>query len=222
MFKTSSVPRSDKTRNRLLKSTEAIFANRGFSGLTLREVAQRSQTNLASAYYHFGSKEAMVLEMLKSRVKPINVKRVKYLEEAKLKANGKLLTTKEILRALILPIGEEIAKSSHTRQTLAQLVARTFTEPVRFIEKMHRKFFGELCEIFMDELRRTHPHTADEDLYWNLHLAISSMLGALAQHRRLSDFSKGKCNEEDTHNMIERLVIFTSHGFEAGITSQTS
>ena len=119
--------RSEKTRNRLLRSTESIFASLGFGGLTMREVARRSQTNLASAHYHFGSKEAMVLEMLKSRVQPINLRRMKCLEEARALADGKPLTTEQILRALILPIGEEIAKSAHSRQTLAQLVARSFT-----------------------------------------------------------------------------------------------
>ena len=186
----------------------------------MREVARRSQSNLASAHYHFGSKEAMVMEMLKARVKPINRRRMECLAEARERANGSPLTTLAILRALILPIGEEIAKSAHTRQTLAQLVARSFTEPSGFIERMHRKFFGELCEIFLDELRRSHPRVREEDLYWNLHLAISSMLGALAQHRRLNDFSKGKCDEEDTEGMIERLINFTAHGFEAGIANE--
>jgi hypothetical protein len=61
----------------------------------------------------------------------------------------------------------------------------------------------------------------ERDLYWNLHLAVSSMLGALAQHRRLKDFSKGACDEDDTQDMIERLITFSTHGFEAGI-SQSS
>ena len=202
--------RSEKTRNRLLRSTESIFASLGFGGLTMREVARRSQTNLASAHYHFGSKEAMVLEMLKSRVQPINLRRMKCLEEARTLADGKPLTTKQILRALLLPIGEEIAKSNHSR------------EPAHFIERMHRKFFGELCEPFMQALRRTHPNAKDEDLYWNLHLAISSMLGALAQHRRLKDFSKGICDEEDTQDMIERLITFATHGLEAGISQPSA
>jgi hypothetical protein len=146
---------------------------------------------------------------------------MKYLAEARERAQGKPLSTRDILRALILPIGEEIAKSTHTRQTLAQLVARTFTEPAKFIQTMHRKFFGELCEKFMDELRKTHPKVEERDLYWNLHLAVSSMLGALAQHRRLKDFSKGACDEDDTQDMIERLITFSTHGFEAGI-SQSS
>ena len=87
---------------------------------------------------------------------------MQYLAEAREQSAGKPLSTKDILRALILPIGEEIAKSTHTRQTLAQLVARTFTEPAKFIQTMHRKFFGELCEKFMDELRKTHPQVERE------------------------------------------------------------
>lgn len=209
--------KSEKTKNRLLKTTESIFATHGFGGLTLREVALRSQTNLASAHYHFGSKEAMVLEMLQARVRPINQRRMHYLAEARRKSAGKPLSTKDILRALILPIGEEIAKCAHTRETIAQLFARTFTEPAKFIQTMHSKFFGELCEKFMDELRRTHPKVEEKDLYWNLHLSVSSMLGALAQHRRLKDFSKGRCDQDDTQDMIERLITFATHGFEAGI-----
>ena len=63
------------------------------------------------------------------------------------------------------------------------------------------------------------PQVEEKDLYWNLHLSVSSMLGALAQHRRLKDFSKGTCDEEDTQDMIERLITFATHGFEAGISS---
>ena len=211
--------RSDKTRERLIRTTERLFANRGFGGLTLREVALHSQTNIASAHFHFGSKEAMVLEMLKSRIKPINEKRIEYLERARQQAKGQPLSTKSIIEALLLPIGEEISKSSHSRKTLAQLVARSFTEPESFIQKMHRRFFGELCEIFVKELKRSHPNVKESEIYWNLHFAISSMLGALAQQRRLSDFSGGRCDDEDTHAMVKRLIVFISSGFEEGIKS---
>ena len=42
-----------------------------------------AQTNIASANYHFGTKEAMVLEMLKSKIEPINKRRKQRLAEAK-------------------------------------------------------------------------------------------------------------------------------------------
>ena len=216
--RTQNTNRAALTRKRLLRSTESLFADFGFGGLTLRKAAEQSQTNLASAHYHYGSKEALVMEMLKTRIFPINQRRKEYLRIAKRKALGKALKTQVIFEALIAPIGEEIAKSHHTRKTLAQLVARTFTEPVDFIQTMHDRFFGEICEVFLNELRKTHPNVNEEELYWNFHLSVSSLLGVLAQHRRLEHFSNGLCKENDVNGMIRRLIVFVTQGFEAGVS----
>jgi hypothetical protein len=43
------------------------------------------------------------------------------------------------------------------------------------------------------------------------------MLGALAQHRRLHDFSGGRCDDENAEDMIHRLLVFVTNGFEAGL-----
>ena len=43
------------------------------------------------------------------------------------------------------------------------------------------------------------------------------MLGARAQHRRLHDFTQGKCEENEVGPLIERLIHFVTHGFEQGI-----
>ena len=45
------------------------------------------------------------------------------------------------------------------------------------------------------------------------------MLGALAQHRRLRDFTEGVCSEEEVGEMINRLIGFVTHGFINGINS---
>ena len=109
---TSSQTRANgqKTKARLLRSTEKLFASKGVAGVTMRDIAQQTKTNLASAHYHFGSKEAMVLEMIKSKIEPINAKRRKRLHDAKFNSPNHPLPTIEIFRALILPVGEEVEK----------------------------------------------------------------------------------------------------------------
>jgi AcrR family transcriptional regulator len=49
------------TQERILEAAARVFAERGFRGATLREVAARAGTNLASAHYHFGSKEGLYM-----------------------------------------------------------------------------------------------------------------------------------------------------------------
>ncbi|MDH3521443.1 MAG: CerR family C-terminal domain-containing protein, partial [Myxococcales bacterium] len=51
------------TRERLLAAAAQLFAERGFRGATLREIAERAGANVASANYHFGSKHALYREV---------------------------------------------------------------------------------------------------------------------------------------------------------------
>ena len=209
------------TRKRLINATARLFAQHGYNGLTMRSVALEANANLAAANYHFGSKDALVLEMLRERIQPINARRIELLDEAKAR-NGKTApSAREIFQSLIFPIGEEIARSSKSRWSLAQLVARTFTEPVSFIERMHQRFFSQIAKLYHQELSLAYPHAPPKEIHWHLHLAVSSMLGALAQHRRLGDFTEGECNEEEVNEMIDRLIRFVTHGFVKGVNASS-
>ena len=55
----------EATRRRLLDAAGACFAARGFRGATMREIAARAGVNLAAANYHFGSKQALYLEVVR-------------------------------------------------------------------------------------------------------------------------------------------------------------
>lgn len=55
------------TRRRLLDAAGERFAALGFRGATVREIAERAGANLAAANYHFGSKEALYLEVARER-----------------------------------------------------------------------------------------------------------------------------------------------------------
>jgi AcrR family transcriptional regulator len=61
----SSAPAAAATPERLLEAAGQLFAERGYRGATLREIADRAGTNLAAANYHFGSKERLYLEVVR-------------------------------------------------------------------------------------------------------------------------------------------------------------
>ena len=205
------------TKIRILTAAEHLFTARGFSGVTMREVARRADTNIASAHYHFGSKEGLVIEMLRYRIAPINAERLRLLDEAKRQSRGKPLKPIIIFKALLLPIGQAATGSKGPDPRFMQLVGRSFTEPASFLEKVHRRLFQELSDIFMVELRRSHPDAQEEDLFWNLHFVVATMLGALANHRRLAPFSGGLCKDKDVAEMIQRLIVFAAGGFASSI-----
>ncbi|MBM4244526.1 MAG: DUF1956 domain-containing protein [Deltaproteobacteria bacterium] len=54
------------TRARLLGAGSALFAATGLHGTTVRDIARAAGANVAAASYHFGSKEALYLEVLRT------------------------------------------------------------------------------------------------------------------------------------------------------------
>jgi AcrR family transcriptional regulator len=53
------------TRRRLLEAALIIFAERGFDGAGIRDIAERAKANSAMVQYHFGGKEGLYLHALR-------------------------------------------------------------------------------------------------------------------------------------------------------------
>src|SRR5215475_11693621 len=63
--------RGEQTRERILDAAEALFADRGFEGAALRDVAARVGIRTPSLYNHFPSKEALYAAVLERVVEPV-------------------------------------------------------------------------------------------------------------------------------------------------------
>jgi AcrR family transcriptional regulator len=59
------------TKDRLLAAAASLFAERGFHATSVREIAERAGTNVASGNYHYGSKKALYLEVLREQFQNI-------------------------------------------------------------------------------------------------------------------------------------------------------
>lgn len=53
------------TRQRLLEAAAQVFAEKGFHAASVRDIVERAGANVAAVNYHFGSKEALYLEVLR-------------------------------------------------------------------------------------------------------------------------------------------------------------
>ena len=51
----------------MIAAATALFAERGFHGTTMREIAERAGVNVAAGNYHYGSKKALYLEVLRAQ-----------------------------------------------------------------------------------------------------------------------------------------------------------
>lgn len=60
-----------QTRDRILDEAEALFANKGFAGTSVRDIANKAGLTPASLYNHFSNKDALYRAVLERGIQPL-------------------------------------------------------------------------------------------------------------------------------------------------------
>lgn len=58
------------TRDQILEAAASLFVEEGFASCTTRQIAERAGIRQASVYYHFSSKDEILLGLLASSIRP--------------------------------------------------------------------------------------------------------------------------------------------------------
>jgi AcrR family transcriptional regulator len=96
------------TRARLLGEAERLFAERGIHGATTREItAAAGQRNASALTYHFGSRQQVLLEILRTHGDPLDDQRGELVTEP---VAGQ--TTRDLVAALLVPYASCLGSSS--------------------------------------------------------------------------------------------------------------
>jgi len=77
-------PAAPSTRDRILDAAESLFAERGFAGTAVRDIAGRCHLNAASLYNHFAGKQALYEAVLERGIHPLRM----LLEDYAARADG--------------------------------------------------------------------------------------------------------------------------------------
>jgi AcrR family transcriptional regulator len=71
-----------ETNNRIFLAAERLFADFGFEGVSVREIVQAADVNLAAVSYHFGSKSELYLTLFRKRLRELTAERALLLRPA--------------------------------------------------------------------------------------------------------------------------------------------
>ena len=93
---------TDRTRTAILNAAERLYAERGFSDVTLRDIVGEAGVNLAAVNYHFGSKDELIAELYVTRSIATNRIRLAELKAAE-DAGGGRAPIEAVVRALVGP-----------------------------------------------------------------------------------------------------------------------
>ncbi|MFT4115393.1 TetR/AcrR family transcriptional regulator [Bradyrhizobium sp.] len=198
----------DSSRERLLDAAETLFAEVGYSGISVREISARAEVNLGSIPYYFGTKENLLKEVLIRRVGPINEERRRLLEIAMAVPKP---TIESILHAVLGPA----FRSSRELTAYRKLAGRLATDPTPEVRKVMDEIYNPRTLIFPKALRSVCPHVDIDEFNWRLMCVYGSMFYVQADTGRMQTVAGAGFDTSDPELALEYVVPFLAAGLSA-------
>jgi len=202
MKRTSS---DESTRERVLNAAEQLFADRGYLGVSVRDITQHANVNLGVIRYHFESKESLFRAVLSRNAVAIQEQRLKALALL-----GDAPTLEQILRALIEPFFAKNGRYKNFRK----LFARTVTDPTPEVRRAHLEVYNRDFSILPKTIAEFCSELTDQDFSWRLMCLFGAMFFIEADSGKIDTIRKSQF-DTDPEASVKFVVNFLSAGLRA-------
>lgn len=211
-----------ETRDRILDTARELFAEQGFDAVSLRQITSKAGVNIAAVNYHFGSKDALITDVLARMLTPINAERLRLLDILEVDfPDGAPI--EKVLHAMYEPVILHLADEGEEAKIFLKLSGRCMGQLSS--EKMTEKMmtvFKELIVRFMTAFTKSLPRLDSDTLTWRFHFSIGTKLFMLTKDENLLAFSGGKLSAmHDAEQTLGQLVSFVAGGLKADIPKVT-
>jgi len=204
--------RHSSTKEKILDAAETLFAQKGFARVSIREITQAAQVNLAAVHYHFGSKEQLIQQVLFRRIEAVNRLRLEALAALEQRYGEKAIPIEELLRALAMPL-LETHLTDEERRRLCRLFGWLIGEDNEQIRIGLSQRVQTVFNRFTKALQRSLPEIPNKVLWQRLHFVMISLplvaldpVGILQRHRVGS-----------LQRLVEEWIRFTAAGLSAPV-----
>lgn len=203
------------TPQRILDAAEALFAERGFDGVSLRQITTLAGVELALANYHFGPKQELYVAVIRRRADAINEARLALFD-----ALPPTPTPEQLIDAFARPYLEKSLTGGAGWKCYARLIAQT-ANSARWTRAVMSAHFDPVAQRFIAGMRAALPTAAVEDLYWGFHFLLGAMTLTFAETGRIDVLSEGRCRADDLETIYARMIPFMAAGYRAMAAPQT-
>ncbi|MFZ5496276.1 MAG: TetR/AcrR family transcriptional regulator [Verrucomicrobiota bacterium] len=200
------------TKERILFFAESLFAEHGYTGVSLRQITTAAKVNLASVNYHYYDKERLYREILRRRMAQINRERVALLTEAQVRAGEAPPPLPAIFDALARPL---FLPSAEAGPVAPRLLGRLLSERQPIADDLLREEFQPAMTRFGQAIRRHCVGLPPADFVWRLSFVIGALHHALVTLPDMSLHTGGLCQSGDREGALKNFVNFSAKAFAA-------
>jgi len=202
------------TRERILDAAEKLFARKGFHAVSVRTITKAAGVDVALVNYHFGTKQALLDNVLLRRAKLLNDERMERLRAAIRLAAPESPTLEAIIDAFTHPLLDRSDRGGAGWKAYFALIAQV-NNSSEMGGAMMTRYFDPVVQAFIAALRPALPGCDERDLYWSYHFLSGALTLTFAETGRIDNLSGGLCRSSDLESVHERMVPYVAAGFRA-------
>ncbi|WP_282127428.1 TetR/AcrR family transcriptional regulator [Roseobacter litoralis] len=204
--------RSDQTRERILDAAEHLFADRGYDGTSIRDVAAKAGLQLHSIGYHFGPKESLFDTVVGRRAEIMTRLRSDALNASRQKAGAQTIPVCDLIRSYVGPFIKSASHGDEGWRNYAALMGRLANSSLG--TEIIAKHYDDTARDYIAELKRSLSGADPEDVVEGFSAMVAAMLGICAATGRPERLS-GRAAPRTPESSFETLVRFHTAGFLA-------
>jgi AcrR family transcriptional regulator len=217
-IETGSEEGGDKrpTKIRILDAAEALFAERGYHGVSLRDITQEAGVELALANYHFGPKEELFRQVIARRVDEHCDGVLAALSAAEIEADGAAVSVERLITAFCSYSFAKSASGGGAWKNYFKLLSRSSLSPVyEPILAPLREPYGRVVRRYAAAFQAALPTCQPGNLYSAFYYLQAVLTRLLSETDILDRQSRGLVPVSDFDGQLARLVPFFAAGFYA-------
>lgn len=198
-----------ETLERICNSAEALFAQRGFHGVTFKDVATDVGVHTSLLHYYFADKEALFDHVFSRRATLTHEARLAAIDAFEADHVGPV-SVEDVLEIFVVPLFDPLMTTDdweHHGKLLA-LINATPDIGVGALSKNFDPVMRKLTEMMMAAL----PGVSRKEIYWGFQMSTGVLMQMLARVDQWSAL-KDQRNAEKHRFVRRHLVPFMAAGF---------
>lgn len=193
----------------ILDAAEVMFAELGYSGTTMRQVAAKLGVTPAMIAYYFQNKDNLFRSVFLRRGEAISDGRMERLQQLQMKDDR---TVEDLVRAFIEPAATLFTDAQG--RAFLRLHARLHMEPEALSFELRRTVYNESTHAYAHAFAELLPELTLREIFQRLSLLIGAYLYAFSGTSRLGEFL-AEDEDESHHGLAETIIAFGTSGMQS-------
>jgi len=200
------------TKQRLILAAEKLYAEHGFNSVSLRQITENAQANVASVNYHFGSMEALADIVITRHISPVNDLRLRALKELRENFGGDSIPLRQILMAFMRPMMEQMQSSRLRSDLFGKIMGQCMGQKGQQLPYKVEQQMQDVIANFIQEISAALPQLSKENVIWRLHYSFGVIAHTLLFADRVELLVDSGQQKESLDTSLERIIDYCEAG----------